>query len=205
MKVLLWLALVAGVGVLGTGCDDDKTCLEMSVSECETSEGCSVAYGFPYNANLPTCFGSKVAIGCYDSELVCTQAVIQGTAPDGSCYQVADGCNAAGGKLEEVDHCSPNPALCQTMPIAQCSQLAELDCGTSPFCDPVRARPYNAESECYEAAIFVGCRQAGPCDDAISHAENTAGVCHEFSQTECYPQGQTWTPTDACGTEDSCE
>lgn len=198
-----WLVALAVAG-LSAGCAE-KTCEEMDASECASAEGCSVAFGFPYDSKLATCFGSKIAIGCFESDLICTQAVVQGTAADGSCYQVADGCNAAGGGLVEVEHCSPNPALCQTMPITQCSQLAEVDCGTSPFCDPVRARPYNTESQCYEAGVFVGCRPAGPCADAIAHAENTEGVCHEFSQTDCYPQGQTWVTTEVCGTEDSCE
>lgn len=199
-----WLCLAVIAITFGSGCAEE-TCEEMDVSECEAAEGCSVAYGFPYDANLPTCFGSKVAIGCFDAELPCTEAIVQGTAPGGACYQVADSCNAAGGRLDTVEHCSPNPALCQTMPITQCSQLAETECGTSPFCDPVRARPYDTESQCYEAGVYVGCRPAGACADAIAHAVNTEGVCHEFSQTECYPQGQTWEATEACGTQDSCE
>lgn len=71
--------------------------------------------------------------------------------------------------------------------LATCEELDITSCQEREDCNILTAEAYNREHRCIEDSEPVGCTSRVYCEGTVTYAEDSNGVCWQFSDTLCLP------------------
>ncbi len=73
--------------------------------------------------------------------------------------------------------------------VPDCADLSAEDCATTSGCEKITGSPANAEKQCWDKSVDVGCKEIGACNAMISFGYSPDdGKCYMFDDM-CLPTG----------------
>ncbi len=165
---------------------DKPLCLENAT--CSAIEGRAVD-------TTNECLKPIEVLGCVDADVICDEAEVFTTGPDGTCWWFSSTCfpttpgwNDGGTDMGNNCNNSEEFPLCNN----DCTDLNEAYCLEDSTCVVIEGMALDKVNECLRLKEFVGCRYFDiDCGQAEVFTTGPDGTCWWFSNT-CFPTNPGW-------------